>query len=41
MQLKKQANLITHLLNLSAKDSEKVKCQETTLVFLRETVSLT
>lgn len=39
--MKKQANIITHLLNLLAKDSEKVKCQKTTLVFLTETVPLT
>lgn len=31
MQQKKQANTVTHLLNLLAKDSEKVECQETTL----------
>lgn len=41
MQLKKQANTITHLLNLLAKDSEKVECQETTWGFLRETEHLT
>lgn len=33
MHLKKQANIITNLLNLLAKDSEKVKCQDTTLLF--------
>lgn len=41
MQLKKRANIITHLLNLLAKDSEKVKCQESTSGFLRETGPLT